>query len=178
VEIQARAADANLPIVFNSGFDPVKLGLVASFNQPGGNTTGTYSVSGELTGKMLALLHELVPNATTIALLQSSGQPPEELQLQLIQAHEAAATLGLRLLEFSASTIREIEATFVRLVEQRAEALLVPTHPFLLSRAERIAAFAARYRLPAIYGRRNFAAAGGLVSYGDSVAEAYRFTYD
>jgi putative ABC transport system substrate-binding protein len=170
----ARAADADLPVVFNSGFDPVLLGFVASFNQPGSNTTGTYSVSGELTGKMLSLLHELVPNATTIALLQSSGQPREELQLQLIQAHRAAATLRLRLLEFSASTDREIEPTFVRLVEQRAEALLVPTHPLLLSRAERIAAFAARYRLPAIYGRRNFAAAGGLVSYGDSVAEAYR----
>jgi putative tryptophan/tyrosine transport system substrate-binding protein len=170
----ARAADANLPIVFNSGLDPILLGFVASFSRPGGNTTGTYSVSGELTGKMLSLLHELVPKATTIALLQSSGLPRVQLQLQLIQAREAAATLGLRLLEFSASTNREIEAAFVRLVEQRAEALLVPTHPFLISRAERIAAFAARYGLPAIYGRRNFAAAGGLVSYGDNVAEGYR----
>jgi putative tryptophan/tyrosine transport system substrate-binding protein len=168
----ARAADANLPIVFNSAIDPVLVGFVASFSRPGGNMTGTYSANGELTSKMLGLLHELVPKATTIALLHTSGLP--QVQLQLIQAREAAATLGLRLLDFSAGTNREIEAAFMRLVEQRAEALLVPTNPFLISRAEIIAAFAARYGLPAIYGRRNFAAAGGLASYGDNVAEGYR----
>jgi putative ABC transport system substrate-binding protein len=120
------------------------------------------------------LLHELVPKATTIALLRSSGLPREQVQLQLIQAFGAATTLGLRLLDFNAVTDREIEAAFVRMFEQHTDALVVPTNPFFISHAEMIATFAARYGLPAIYGRRNFVAAGGLVSYGDSVAEAYR----
>jgi putative ABC transport system substrate-binding protein len=121
---------------------------------------------------MLSLLHELVPKATTIALLQSSDIP--QVAVQLMSARQAAATLGLQLLDFNAITDREIEAAFVRMVEQRAEALAVPTHPFLISHAEMIATFAARYGLPAIYGRRNFPAAGGLISYGDNVTEGYR----
>jgi putative ABC transport system substrate-binding protein len=91
-----------------------------------------------------------------------------------MNARQAAAKLGLRLIDFSAETDREIEAVFARMVEQRAEALLVPIHPFLISHAERITALAARYSLPAIYGRRSFAAAGGLISYGDNVSEDYR----
>ena len=134
--------------------------------------TGIYSIQSELIGKMLSLLHELVPKETTIALLQSSDIP--QVAVQLMNARQAATTLGLQLLDFNAITDREIEAAFVRMVEQRAGALAVPTHPFLISHAEMIATFAARYGLPAIYGRRNFAAAGGLISYGDNVTESYR----
>ena len=168
----ARSADANIPIVFVSGIDPVSLGFVASISRPGGNMTGTYSINSELIGKMLGLLHELVPKATTIALLQSSGIP--QVSVQLRNARQAAATLALELIDFNADTDREIEAAFARMVEQRADALLVPIHPFLISHAERITALAARYSLPAIYGRRSFAVAGGLISYGDNVAEDYR----
>ena len=168
----ARAADANLPIVFVSGIDPVSLGFVASFSRPGGNMTGTYSFNIELIGKMLGLLHELVPKATTIALLQSSDIP--QVPVQLINARQAAAALGLGLLDFNAVTDRDIETAFARMVEQRAEALLVLIHPFFVSHAERIATLAAHYGLPAIYGRRDFVLAGGLISYGDNVAESYR----
>jgi putative ABC transport system substrate-binding protein len=168
----ARAADANLPIVFVSGIDPVLLGFVASFNRPSGNMTGIYSFNIELIGKMLGLLHELLPKATTIALLQSSDIP--QVPAQLINARQAAAALGLQLLGFNAVTDLEIEAAFARMVEQGAEALLVLIHPFFVSHAERIATLAARYGLPAIYGRRDFVLAGGLISYGDNVAESYR----
>jgi putative ABC transport system substrate-binding protein len=168
----ARAADANLPIVFVTGIDPVLLGFVVSFNRPGGNMTGLYSANSELTGKTLGLLHELAPKATTVALLQSSGIP--QVPVELMNARQAAAKLGLGLIDFSVETDREVEAAFARMVEQRAEALLVPIHPFLISHAEWITALAARYGLPAIYGRRSFAAAGGLISYGDNVAEDYR----
>ena len=168
----ARAANATVPIVFNSSLDPVLLGFVASFSRPSGNMTGTYSVTTELTGKTLSLLHELAPKATTIALLQSSGTP--QVAVQLINARQAAATLGLQLLDFNADTDRQIEVAFMRMVEQGAEALLVLTHPFLISHAEMLATLAARYGLPAIYPRRNFTAAGGLISYGDNIAEDYR----
>ena len=100
----ARAADAYVPIVFNSGIDPVLRGFVASFSRPGGRMTGAYSITGELVGKMLGLLHEVVPKATTIALLQSSDLP-EASSTELLNARQAAATLGLRLLDFSAGTI-------------------------------------------------------------------------
>jgi putative ABC transport system substrate-binding protein len=172
--------NATLPIVFYLGLDPVPLGFVASFSRPNGNMTGVYGFQSELIGKMLSLLHELVPKATTIALLQSSDIP--QAAVRLINARQAAVTLGLRLLDFNAVTDREIEAAFVRMVEQRIEALaqlgkvglVVPTNPFFISDAEMIATFAARYGLPAIYGRRNFATAGGLISYGDNITDGYR----
>jgi putative ABC transport system substrate-binding protein len=168
----ARAADGKIPVVFAVGLDPTRLGLVASFSRPGGNMTGTYNFTSELTGKMLGLLHELVPKERTVALLQSTGLPQN--QLQLTQAREAAATLGLRFLEFSAGTDREIDTVFASLVEQHAEALLIPTNLNFLIREQKIVGLAARHRLPAMYGRRNFAAAGGLISYGDNFAENYR----
>jgi putative tryptophan/tyrosine transport system substrate-binding protein len=168
----ARSADANIPIVFVSGIDPVLLGFVASFSRPGGNMTGIYSFNIDVIGKMVGLLHELVPEARTIALLQSSDIP--QVPVQLINARQAAAALGLGLLDFNAVTDREIEAAFARMVEQRAEALLVLIHPFFVSHAERIATLAVQYGLPAIYGRRDFVLAGGLISYGDNVAESYR----
>jgi putative ABC transport system substrate-binding protein len=169
----ARAADANIPIVFNSGSDPVQLGFVASMSRPGGEMTGAYSLNLALTGKMLSLLHELVPKATKVALLQTPGLPENNSRV-LTEARQAVAALGLQLLEFSAGTDQEIEAAFAHLIEQRAEALLVPTNPFLISQAERIATIAARLGVPTMYGRREFVAAGGLISYGDNVAEGYR----
>jgi putative ABC transport system substrate-binding protein len=170
----AAAADAKIPVVFNAGFDPAQIGLVASYSRPGGNMTGAYSVNEELTGKMLGVLHDLVPKAMTIALLQSTGIPDLILNSQRSGARPAAAALGVRLLELRAGTDREIDEAIASMVEQHAEALLVPTEPFFITRARRIADLVARYSLPAIYGRRNFAAAGGLISYGDNVTESYR----
>ena len=138
----AKAANATLPIVFVSGFDPVQLGFVASFSRPSGYMTGTYSVQSELIGKMLSLLHELVPKATTFALLQSSDIP--QVAVQLMNARQAAATLGLHLLDFNADTNREIEAAFVRMVEQRVEALVVPTNPFFMPPRENLWALSPR----------------------------------
>ena len=168
----ARAADGKIPVAFAVGLDPTRLGLVASFSRPGGNMTGTYTFTSELTGKMLGLLHDLVPKVRTVALLQSTGLPQN--QLQLTQAREAAATLGLRFLEFGAGTDREIDTVFASLVEQHSEALLIPTNVNFLSREQKIVGLAARYGLPAMYGRRNFAVAGGLISYGNNFSENYR----
>jgi putative ABC transport system substrate-binding protein len=146
---------------------------VASFSRPGGNMTGTYSATSELTGKMLDLLHDLAPKATTIALLQSTVSLDPQ-RARLTSAREAAAALGVRLLEFSVGTDREIEAAFASLVKQHAEALLIPTNPYFISRAQKIVGLAAGHGLPAMYGRRSFAAAGGLISYGDNIGESYR----
>jgi putative ABC transport system substrate-binding protein len=169
----AKAADAKIPVVFVAALDPVQLGLVASFSRPGGNMTGTYSATSELTGKMLDLLHDLAPKATTIALLQSTVSLDPQ-RARLTSAREAAAALGVRLLEFSVGTDREIEAAFASLVKQHAEALLIPTNPYFISRAQKIVGLAAGHGLPAMYGRRSFAAAGGLISYGDNIGESYR----
>jgi putative ABC transport system substrate-binding protein len=168
----ARAADANIPVLFFVGFDPVQLGFVASFSRPGGNMTGTYAPTAEIAGKMLGLLHDLVPKAKTVAMLQSTGQ--SEKDAELADARKAAATLCVRLLEFTVGADDAIDAAFANLVAQHAEALLIPTNPFFISRAQKLVDLAARHGLPAIYSRRNYAAAGGLMSYGDDVAEGYR----
>src|SRR5215472_3934786 len=171
----ARAADPNVPIVFNSGRDPVERGLVASFNRPGGNMTGIYSFAVELTPKMLGLLHDFAPNARVIATLIGAGTPA--LQAQVIKtAEDAAATLGLQIRVVRTSTESALDEEFAGLIARPPDALLVPTNPLLLSRAQQLALLAARLRVPAIYGRRNFAAAGGLMSYGDNVEEDYRYT--
>ena len=165
----ARAADPNVPIVFNTGNDPVKLGFVASFNRPGGNTTGIYSFLGELAPKMLGLLHDLAPNARVIGLL--TGRQAEIIKV----VEDAAATLGLQIRVLRANTESELDEAFANLIAQPPDALLVPAGTLLISRAQQLALFAARVRVPAIYGRRNFAAAGGLMSYGDNVEENYRY---
>jgi putative ABC transport system substrate-binding protein len=171
----ARAADPNVPIVFNSGTDPVEQGFVASFNRPGGNMTGIYSFAVELTPKMLGLLHDLAPNAKVIATLFGPGIPAQQAQTIKV-AEDAAATLGLQIRVVRASTKSALDEAFASLIAQPPDALLVPTNPLLLSRAQQLALLAARLRVPAIYGRRNFAAAGGLMSYGDNVEENYRYT--
>jgi putative tryptophan/tyrosine transport system substrate-binding protein len=162
---------SNIPIVFNGGGspDPVRSGLVSSFNRPGGNITGIFPLN-TLMGKFLGLLHELVPDAKTIAVLanlQGNVQRRDE-------DRELAATLGVQLLFFTAGSEGEIDAAFAAMNQQRAEALVVITSPFFVTRAKLIASLAGRYRVPAIYPRREFAEAGGLMSYGYDVADGYR----
>jgi putative ABC transport system substrate-binding protein len=158
---------SQIPIVVNA------LGpnspLVSSYNHPGGNFTGIAPLN-LLMGKFMGLLHELVPDAKTIAVLTST------LAMQQVKddAHEPAARLGVRLLFFIANTEGEIDTAFAAMNQQRAEALVVVTSPFFVTRAKQIAALAGRYRVPAIFPRREFAEAGGLVSYGYDVADGYR----
>jgi putative tryptophan/tyrosine transport system substrate-binding protein len=160
---------SNIPIVFTTGIDPVLSGFVASFNHPGGNITGVHSLVGALSAKHLGLLHDLVPNAKTIAVLADAQNV-----VQVKDVREAAPPLGLQLIILSANTEGEIEAAFASLNQQRADAMVVPTNPFFFTRAKLIAALAARHGLPAIYARREFAEAGGLMSYGYDVADGYR----
>jgi putative ABC transport system substrate-binding protein len=166
---QVRASP--IPIVFTSG-DPVRMGVVASVNRPGGNVTGISALSNELSGKQLGLLHDLVPKAATIAMVFEPITPNNRIALP--EARDAAAALGQKLLVLDASTADEIDAQFARLDQEPADAMLVMTSPFFVTRAEQIAALAARHRIPAIYGRREFAEAGGLMSYGFNGAEVYR----
>ena len=165
---QLRASQ--IPIVFNTGQDPVRAGLVVSFNRPGGNITGISTLVNLLTGKSLGLLHELVPNARTIALLHSALS----LNTAVNDARAATATLGLQLIVLNADTNSEIDAAFATLNQQRADAMVVATSPFFVTRAKQIAALVASHRLPAIYARREFAEAGGLMSYGYDVGDGYR----
>jgi putative ABC transport system substrate-binding protein len=162
---------SQIPIVFAAGADPVRAGLVSSLNRPGGNMTGVYSLAAEMMGKQLGLLHELVPNAKTIALLLDpgigQGQGPRD-------AREGAATLGLQLLVLNAATEGEIDAAFAAANRQPPAAMAVATSPFFITRAKQIAALAARHGVPAIYARREYTAAGGLMSYGIDVADGYR----
>jgi putative tryptophan/tyrosine transport system substrate-binding protein len=160
---------SNTPIVFNAGTDPVLDGFVASFNHPGGNITGVYGLVLALTAKNLGLLHDLVPNAKTIGVLADATNA-----VAVKDVREAAAPLGLQLIILSANTEGEIEAAFASLNQQRADAMVVAANPFFVTRAKLIAALAARRGLPAIYARREFADAGGLMSYGYYVADGYR----
>jgi putative ABC transport system substrate-binding protein len=168
---QVRASP--IPIVLGTGGDPVRQGFVASMNRPGGNVTGVSSLTRELSGKQLGLLHDLVPKAATIATLVNLIQRSGEI---IRDARDAAAALGQKLLVLEASTADEIDAQFARLDREPAEAMLVTTSPFFLTRAGQIAALAARHRIPAIYSRREYAEAGGVMSYGFNVAELYRET--
>jgi putative ABC transport system substrate-binding protein len=168
---QVRASP--IPIVFNTGVDPVRLGLAASMNRPGGNVTGVHTLSGGLTGKQLGLLRDLVPKATMVAaLIDPRVQIAETITLP--DAREAAVALGQKLLVLEASTAEEIDAQFAKLDQEPADSMLVTVSPFFVTRARQIVALAARHRIPAIYWRREFIEAGGLVSYGFNVAEGYR----
>jgi putative tryptophan/tyrosine transport system substrate-binding protein len=167
---QVRASP--IPFVFSTGADPVRLGLVASMNRPGGNVTGVTSLVGELSGKQMGLLHDLVPKAATIAALFDPRLETSENRLR--EARSAAADLGQKLLVLNASTVEEIDAQFARLDREPADAMLMTTSSFFVTRARQIAALAARHRIPAIYARREFTEAGGLMSYGANVADGYR----
>src|SRR6476619_2835737 len=169
----AKAATATIPIVFTAGFDPVEVGLVASLNQPGGNITGVSILDVELGPKRLELLHELVPTANIIAVLVNPTDPARaESTSKELQA--AAQTLGLQLHVLHASADRDFDTVFARLVELRAGGLVIGGEPFFNSRSEQLGALTIRHAVPAIYQLRAFAGAGGLVSYGGSLTDAYR----
>ena len=168
----AKGATTSIPVVFVIGDDPVKVGLTASYNRPGGNLTGLSFLTGELGGKRLDLICELVPGSGPIALLLNPNVQNSKLQRQEVQA--AAQALGRRLLVLYADTERDVETKFETLKQERAEALIVQNDPFFDSQRERITSLAARYTVPAIYHIREFPAAGGLMSYGASLADAYR----
>jgi putative ABC transport system substrate-binding protein len=168
----AKAATSTIPIVFAAGIDPVQSGLVASLNRPGGNITGVAILTAELAAKRLDLLHELVPTATVVALLVNPADPVTDVETRNLQ--DAARSLGLKLHILPASTASEIDAAFGSLVELRAGALVVSTDPFLTNQRAQIVALAARHAVPAIYVWREYAAAGGLMSYGTDFADSYR----
>jgi putative ABC transport system substrate-binding protein len=168
----AKAATTTIPIVFVVGFDPVKLGLVAGLNRPGGNLTGVSLLNAELGPKRLALLHELVPTATNIALLVNPNNPNAETLSEDAQA--AARTLGLKLHVLHASTERDFDTAFATLVQLRAGALVIGTDGFFVSQSERLAALTVRHAVPAIFQSREFATAGGLMAYSGSDTDANR----
>ena len=168
----ARMATTTIPIVFTMGSDPVQLGLVASLNRPGGNVTGVTTLNYAMEGKRLELLHELVPGATSIALLINPTDPRAEISIKDAQA--AAGTLGLQLNVVNASSERDLNAAFATVARLRAAALVIGSDAFLISQSAQLAALAIRKGLPTISAYRGFAAAGGLMSYGDSLTDVYR----
>jgi putative ABC transport system substrate-binding protein len=168
----AKQATATIPILFVAGGDPVALGLVASLNRPGGNITGIHIFTQGLEAKRLGLLHELVPKVTTIAVLVNSNYQPVESQIRDVQ--EAAARLGVQLIVLRANTESDFDAAFGSLTQRRAGALLVAASPFFTNRRERLVALAAHHAVPAIYEWREYAEAGGLMSYGTPLSDAYR----
>jgi putative tryptophan/tyrosine transport system substrate-binding protein len=170
--LAAKAATATIPVVFLIGDDPAKIGLVTSFNRPGGNLTGVTFVTTDLGAKRLGLLYELVPNAGVSAFLLNPNFQEAAPQAETMQA--AAHSLGQRLLVLPASTEREIASSFATLSRERVGALVVQNDPFFDSQRNQLVALAARNAIPAIYHIREFPAAGGLMSYGASLAEAYR----
>ncbi len=172
--IAAKAATSTIPIVFTSNDDPRKYGLVASLNRPGGNVTGVSWFSAELGPKRLALLHDLLPNAMTVALLRNPNNA--EAARQPAELQEAARTLGLQLLVLNVTTPNEIDTAFATVVQERIGALIVAGDSFLWDRRVQIMALAAQHAVPAIYGDREMAGAGagGLMSYGNSLVDAYR----
>jgi putative ABC transport system substrate-binding protein len=170
--LAAKAATATIPIVFNMGDDPVKAGVVASLNRPGGNITGVSMLNTELQQKQLEVLHELVPSATAVGLLINPTGPNAESVSMLVQT--AARTRRLNLHILHASTERDLEAVFARLDELRVGALILGPDPFFTSRLQQLAALSVRYSMPAIYSNREFSTAGGLMNYGISITDVYR----
>jgi ABC-type uncharacterized transport system substrate-binding protein len=168
----AKAATTTIPIVFTTSSDPVELGLVASLSRPGSNVTGAATLNVEVGSKRLELLHEIAPPAAMVVELVNPNNPNLETQLKNLQA--AGDTLGRRILVLSARTQSEIDAAFARLVKQQAGGLLINTDAFFFSQRDQLIALANRYAIPAIFDRREFVEAGGLMSYGGSVTDVYR----
>jgi ABC-type uncharacterized transport system substrate-binding protein len=171
--LAAKAATASIPIVFFVAGDPVELGLVASLNRPGGNLTGTTTLTVEVASKWLELLHELMPTTSTVALLINPTSPAlAEIQSRDLQA--AARNLGMQVHLLEASTDRDFDATFARLVQLRSGGLVISSDSYFYSHSEQLAALARRYAVPAICGLREFTMAGGLMSYGASIPDAHQ----
>jgi putative tryptophan/tyrosine transport system substrate-binding protein len=167
--LAAKAATSNIPIVFNAGEDPVALGLVTSINRPGGNATGVYVFLLEMDAKRLELLRELVPNPALIAVLVNP-----RFKTAAKEIGEAAHAVGQRIEVIEARDEGEIHGAFKRIAQLRPQALLVAADPFFNARREQLVTLANHYAIPAMYELREFAAAGGLMSYGTSLTEAYR----
>jgi putative tryptophan/tyrosine transport system substrate-binding protein len=170
--LAAKAATATIPIVFVSGTDPVAIGLVTNLNRPGGNITGASGLLSEQMAKRLGLLQELVPKAPLIGVLANPSYSGFDLQLQQLQ--EAAGTLRQELHVENARTEREIGAAFEAIIQRRAGAILVANDPLFFNRATQFVVLAARHAIPTLFYRREFAAAGGLMSYGTDILEQYR----
>jgi putative ABC transport system substrate-binding protein len=171
--LAAKAATTTIPIVFLTGRDPVEAGLVASLNRPGGNMTGVSNLTLETGAKQMELLHELVPAATLIALLVNPANPVlADTLSRNLQA--AARAMRQQILVVSASTESDVDAAFAILVEQKVGALVVGNDPFFNARPDQLVALASRHAVPTIYPYREFAAAGGLMSYGSNLADTYR----
>jgi putative ABC transport system substrate-binding protein len=168
----AKAATSTIPIVFTASNDPVRLGLVASLNRPGGNVTGTSALTVELDAKRLAILRELVPTAGVIGALVNPNRPRAEIQSSGVQ--EAARGLGQQVSILNAGSERDIDVVFATLVRERIGALLVSADPFFNSARARLVALAARHGVATIFNTRDFPAAGGLASYGPDIADGYR----
>jgi putative ABC transport system substrate-binding protein len=170
--VAAKAATTTIPIVFETGADPIQLGLVASLNRPGSNITGVTFLVGTLTAKQFEVLHETVPKAALIGFLVNPTIADAETQTK--NALAAAESVGQKLLVVQAHTDSELEAAFVTLVQQSVGALVVGADPFFLIRRDKIVELAARQKLPTMYFVREFVSAGGLMSYGTSITEAIR----
>jgi putative ABC transport system substrate-binding protein len=170
--VAAKAATATIPIVFETGNDPVATGLITSLSRPGGNLTGVSLLNVELGPKRLELLHELAPTATIVAALFNPTNPNAETLSRELRA--ASRTFGLQLNVFHASADGDFDMVFASLLKLHASALVIGSDPFFNSRSEQLAALAIRHAVPAIYQYRAFAAAGGLMSYGGSFTEPFR----
>ena len=168
----ARVATASIPIVFVVGLDPVAAGLVASFNRPGGNATGITLVSGPLGQKRLELVREFAPKATDVAMLVNPLSPDAPPEIRDMQA--AAQANGFKITLLNASTLDELKTAIATLADHPSSALLVGADPFFMVRREQIVALVAQQKIPAVYPFREFADAGGLMSYGTNIANAYR----
>jgi putative ABC transport system substrate-binding protein len=168
----AKAATATIPIIFATGDDPLRSGLVGSFNRPGGNITGVFSVSASMEGKHLGLLREVVPTAAVIGMLVNPTSPGSERQERETQA--AAQALGQQLHVFKASGERDIDNVFATLTQYRIGALLIAANALFTGQRDQLVALAARHAMPVLHYTREFAEAGGLMSYGSSLTDAYR----
>jgi putative ABC transport system substrate-binding protein len=171
--LAAKAATSTIPIVFSTGGDPVQMGLAASLNRPGGNMTGVSNLTVETGAKQIELLHELIPAATLIALLVNPTNPVLAGSLSR-DLQTTARTMRQQILVVGASTESDVNTAFTTLVEKRVSALVVGNDPFFNSRPDQLVALAARHAVPAIYPFREFAVAGGLMSYGSNLADPYR----
>jgi putative ABC transport system substrate-binding protein len=168
----AKAVTATIPIIFISAADPVKAGIVSSLNRPGSNVTGVSLLGAALEAKRLGLLHEIIPGAASIGVLVNPGYPDADLQLHELQ--EAAGAINQKIDILSASTETEIDAAFATAIQKGAVALIVTQDALFVSRREQLVALAARYKLPVIGNQREFAEAGGLISYATDFADGYR----